>query len=112
MGILNFEKLIVGELEKHLHKGEKLTIRRQQCIGCKNVLALQIANELDKQSQAVYYVVKDCQWIKGEPELIYDKKRWFGNFVKCPVCKREGKLPMDKPLNWELIQETKEKRNA
>ncbi len=112
MGLLTFEDQIIGSKQKALKEGEKITIRRQQCMGCHTVLALQIGIELDMQSQADYYVVRDCIWLKGEPHLMYDKKRWFGNFVMCPVCQREGKLPMDKPLNWELMQETKEVKNA
>lgn len=112
MGLLTFEDQIIGSKRKALKEGEKLTTRRQHCMGCHNVLAYQFASELDAQSKADYYVVRDCIWLKGEPHLMYDKTRWFGNFVKCPVCGREGKLPMDKPLNWELMQESKEGVNA
>lgn len=112
MSILMFEKQLIGNLKKTLKEGERLVVRRQQCMGCHHVLALQIASELDRQSQADYYVVRDCMWIAGEPQLLYKKERWFGNPLRCPVCGRQGKLPMDKPLSWELMQETKEKRNA
>ncbi len=112
MGLLAFEKQLLGHWEEQLKEGEKFTIRRHQCMRCDNVLALQLGRTLDEQSQADYYVVNGCIWTRGEPDLLYEKKRWFGNFVVCPVCGREGKLPMDKPLNWELMQETKEGRNA
>lgn len=112
MGLLAFEDEIIGSKENVLKEGEKITTRRQQCRGCHNVLALQIATNLDKQSEADYYVVRDCIWLKGEPHLLYDKVCWFGNFAKCPVCGRKGKLPMDIPLNWELMQKTKEVKNV
>ena len=105
-------KILLINWKDKLKEGEKLTIRKQQCMGCHSVLALQIVNELDKQSQAAYYVVKDCVWLKGEPHFSYEEKCWFGNFIKCPVCGREGKFPIDKPLSWELMQESKEGRNA
>jgi len=116
VGLLIFEDQIIGSKQEALNEGERLTIRRQQCgngagVGCNNVLALQISTDLNHQSQADYYVVRDCIWESGEPHLLYDKTRWFGNFVRCPVCGRTGKLPMDKPLNWELI-ESKEVNNA
>jgi hypothetical protein len=59
-----------------------------------------------------YYVAKDCIWLKGEPHLMYIKERWFGNFLRCPVCGREGRLPMDIPLSWDNMQEKKEIQNA
>ncbi|KKM27626.1 hypothetical protein LCGC14_1572820 [marine sediment metagenome] len=113
MGLLIFEDQIFGNKQKALKEGEKLTIRRQHCgngagVGCNSVLALQIATDLNHQSQSEYYVVRDCIWLSGEPHLMYDKKRWFGNFVRCPICGRRGKLPIDKPLNWELIEQPKE----
>ncbi len=112
MGLLTFEKQVLGNWEASLKEGEKFTVLRQQCKRCRNVLALQLGRNLDEQSQATYYVVSGCIWTKGQPDLLYEKRRWFGNFVKCPVCGIEGKLPMDKPLNWELMQESKESRNA
>lgn len=111
MGLLTFEDQVLGNWKGSLKEGEKFTIRRQQCTKCNNVLALQLGKHLNQQSQSDYYVAKDCVWIKGEAHLMYDKKRWFGNFIRCPVCKQEGNLPMDKPLNWELI-ESKEGKNV
>ena len=109
MALLTFEKQLLGNWKNELKEGEKFTIRRNQCgngegIGCNNVLAWQFAKHLNKQSQADYYVAHGCTWQKGEPRIIYKKERWFGNYIQCPVCGREGKLPMDKPLNWELIE--------
>lgn len=117
MGLLTFEHQILGNWQASLKEGEKFTIRRQQCgdgkdTGCNHVLAFQFATNLNEQSQADYYVVDSCVWLEGEPHLLYRKERWFGNFVRCPVCGREGKLPMDKPLNWELMQESREVKNG
>lgn len=105
MSLLQFEKSIVGHKQKTLKQGQRLTVRRHQCRKCNSVLALQISmSALDKQSDAEYYVVREAIWVKDEPLLMYDKARWFGNHIKCPVCGREGKLPLDKPLNWENMQ--------
>ena len=111
MSLLMAEKQILDTRKSNLKKGEKITVRRQQCLGCNRVLAFQVGSNLDEQSKAEYYVVKDCLWIKGEPLLLYNEERWFGNFVMCPVCNRSGKLPMDKPYNWEMIKTSNEERH-
>lgn len=101
MSLLQFEQSIVqGERPRF--------IRRQHCMTCHSVLALQVADKLDRQKEADYYLVKECLWIACEPHLLYENRRWFGNWVKCPVCGREGKLPIDKPIAWEMISMPKE----
>jgi uncharacterized protein with PIN domain len=79
-------------------KGQ-VTKREQRCLGCNTILALQFSNNLAAHDGDFFMRSRDGIWRKG---------RWFGNFVKCPVCGREGKLPMDKPLNWESMQTRKE----
>jgi hypothetical protein len=105
-----FEDQIIGPKEKALQEGQRLTVRRQQCQRCSSVLALEITYDMGHGGD--YYVARDALIIKGETRIMYDKKRWFGNFIKCPVCGLEGRLPQDKPLNWENMQKTKETRNA
>lgn len=110
MNFYQFEESIVGDKQKTLQKGERLTIRRQQCMSCSNVLALEITTKVGFGGD--YYVAKDCVWLVGEPHLLYDKMRWFGNYIRCPVCGNEGRLPMDKPLNWDTMQKTREGKNV
>jgi len=110
-----FEKSILDNARKNLKEGEKITIRRQQCakyitpdMQCGMVLALQIGDNLDEQRQSEYYVVNGGIEMSGELMLTYKKERWFGNHVRCPACGNEGKLPMDKPLNWDLMSRSRE----
>lgn len=110
MSLLTFEDAIIGPKEKALQQGQKLTVRRQQCRRCDRVLALEISYNYGHGGD--YYVVNDAVLIKGEPHLMYKKKKWFGNWVRCPVCGLEGKLPQDKPLNWENMQLKKENTHA
>ncbi len=49
--------------------------------------------------------------VKGEHYLLYRKERWFGNKVTCPVCGSTGKLPIDEPLSYDLMKESREGRN-
>ncbi len=110
MSLLTFEKSIVDKHQNKMKQGDKLIIRRQQCMGCKHVLALEITDKMGYGGE--YYVAKDCAWLKGEPQIMYDKERWFGNHIRCPVCGLEGKLPMDIPLNWDTMQKREEIQNA
>lgn len=113
MSLLMAEKQILDKRSLTLKQGEKITVRRQQCLGCNRVLAFQVGSNLDEQSKAEYYVIKDCLWVQNEPLLLYKQEKWFGNYVICPVCGRTGRLPMDKPYNWEMIEKSnKERKDA
>lgn len=104
MSLLLFEHQAVEDAQRH--KGHIL-IRKQHCIECNKVLAMEITDKLGRRGE--YYVLKDALHYKGlEPDFLYGKEVWFGNWIKCLNCGREGKLPMDKPLNAELIAEPKE----
>lgn len=108
MGVLfQFEQNIIGSKQQALKEGDRLTIRRQQCIRCKSVLALELHLNGEIGAAGDHYVVDSCFWVKGEPHLVYKSERWYGNRVKCPVCGIEGRLPMDKPLNYEAMQKRK-----
>ena len=91
------------------HKGH-IIIRKQNCMGCSSVLAVEITDKLG--SRGDYWVVKDAIQFPTGRDLLYRKEVWFGNFVKCPNCGREGRLPMDKPLNAELMALPKEVKNG
>lgn len=84
------ERLIIG-------KGRvPAIIRRQHCIYCNTVLALELSDKLGYRAQSEYWsVTKEGLWIKG---------RWYGNTVTCPNCGATGKLPIDKPLSAESIE--------
>lgn len=103
MSVLMFESQVVNDAQKH--KGHIL-IRKQNCVGCHKVLAMEITDKLGRRGD--YYVVKDALRSAFGTDLLYGKEVWFGNPVKCPNCGMEGKLPMDKPLNAELIAKPKE----
>ncbi len=79
-------------------------------MGCNEVLAVEITDKLGQRGE--YWVVKDAIRLKTGIDLLYSKEVWFGNFVRCPICRRAGKLPMDKPLNAENIVQPKEVKNA
>jgi len=106
-GLLIFEHQIIDEARRH--KGHIL-IRKQHCLGCSKVLAIEITDKLGKRGE--YWVVKDALHFKTGCDFLYTKEVWFGNFVRCPNCGREGRLPMDKPLSAENIAEPKEVKNA
>ena len=91
------------------HKGHIL-IRKQNCVRCLSVLAVEINDKLGSQGE--YYVVKDAIRFKTGIDLFYGKEKWFGNFVRCPICRLEGRLPMDKPLNADQIALPKEVKNG
>lgn len=110
MSIYQFEKSLIESKKRSLKKGDRLTVRRQQCVRCNNILALEITENLGYGGDC--YVAMDCIMMAGELKMLYKKERWFGNYIRCPVCGLEGNLPMDKPLNWENMQKTREGVNA
>lgn len=91
------------------HKGHIL-IRKQNCMGCNSVLAVEITDKLGSRGE--YWVAKDALRFKTGIDLLYEKEVWFGNYIKCLKCGRSGRLPMDKPLNAENIAQPKEVVNA
>lgn len=103
MSVLLFEHQVLNDTQRH--KGHIL-IRKQNCVGCTKVLAMEITDKLGKRGDN--YVVKDSLRTPYGVDFLYGKETWFGNYIKCPNCGREGKLPMDKPLNAENIAKPKE----
>jgi len=91
------------------HKGH-IIIRKQNCMGCSTVLAVEITDKLGRRGE--YWVVKDSLVTKLGTDLLYGQEVWFGNRVKCLQCGREGRLPMDKPLNAEQIALPKEVKDG
>ena len=91
------------------HKGH-IIIRKQQCLTCSSVLALEITDKLGSRGE--YWVVKDALRFRTGIDFLYGKEVWFGNLVRCPNCGREGRLPMDKPLNAENIALPKEVKDG
>ena len=85
---LNLEKKILG-------KGKAKIIRKQHCMNCNEVLAMEISDKLGFRSHTEYWYQKAGLWIQG---------RWYGNEITCPMCGLTGRLPMDKPLAYESIQ--------
>ena len=103
-----FENDIVDNARRQ--KGHIL-IRRQRCMGCNRTLAIEITDKLGKRGE--YWVMKDILHVRGRgSDFLYGKEVWFGNYIKCLNCGREGRLPMDKPLAAEEMAKTKEARNA
>ena len=91
-------------------------IRQHRCRLCSQkgldiVLAAQLTDKIEQTDAADYYVVDSGFMVKGEPYLLYRKEKWFGNIVKCPVCGSTGKLPIDEPLSYDLMKESREGRN-
>ena len=95
-------------------QGKPGLLREQHCMACEQVLAIEHTDKFGNTDAGAFYVVKDCLWLghPKEPHLLYVKERWYGNPVRCPVCGRQGKLPMDKPYSCELIEKSKEERNV
>ena len=87
-------------------RGQKGLIRKQQCLGCDKVLAIEITPKLGSRGE--YWVVKDAIRLMGETDFLFKKEVWFGNKIRCPNCGRIGMLPMDKPLAAEEIAKPKE----
>ena len=78
---------------------------------CSTVLAIEITDSLGKRGE--YHVMKDYIYTRGGSfDFLYEKRVWFGNYIKCLRCGREGRLPMDKPLSAENIAQPKEVVNA
>lgn len=98
-----FEHQVLEDAQRH--KGHIL-IRKQNCVGCHKILAMQITDKLGTHGEG--YVVKDAMLSPFGIDFLYGKETWFGNPVKCPNCGMQGKLPMDKPLNAEEIARPKE----
>ncbi len=103
MSLLCFKNQILADARRH--KGHIL-IREQTCMGCNEPLAVEITNKLGHRGEC--WVVKDGFRTRFGIDLLYSKETWFGNFIKCPKCGREGRLPMDKPLSAENIAKPKE----
>ena len=102
---------VITDTKKHsLPKGSRLTERRQHCMKCGTVLALELTDNPGFGGD--YYVIADAIILAGEFTPLYKEEKWFGNHVRCPKCGSEGKLPMDKPLNWDNMQKTREDKNA
>ena len=107
IGILLPLEQILDSVQQH--KGHTI-IRKQNCMGCNKVLAVEITDKLGQRGE--YWVVKDALHFKTGTDFLYGKEVWFGNFVRCLNCGREGRLPMDKPLNAEQIAQPKEVKDG
>ena len=105
--LLLFLDQVLGDAQKH--KGH-IIIRKQNCLGCNKVLAVEITDKLGRRGEC--WVTKDALRLKTGIDFLYGKETWFGNFIKCPQCGREGKLPMDKPLTAEQIALPKEVKDG
>ena len=105
--MLLFEHTILDSV-----KGKGHTIvRKQNCLGCGKVLAIEITTKLGERI-GENYVVKGANRTRFGTDLLFEKEVWFGNFIQCPNCGRTGRLPMDKPLAAEEIAKPKEVKNA
>ena len=104
--MLLFESTILDSVKGRGHT----LVRKQQCLGCSKVLAIEINSKLGKRGE--YYSVKDVNRTRFGVDFLFEKGVWFGNYIRCPNCGREGRLPMDKPLAAEEIAKPKEVRNA
>ncbi len=103
MSLLCFKNQILDDARRH--KGHIL-IREQKCMGCNETLAVEITDKLGHRGEC--WVAKDKLRTRFGTDLLYSKETWFGNFIKCFKCGREGRLPMDKPLSAENIAKPKE----
>jgi hypothetical protein len=104
--------VILAESEvTDLYRGKVKTIRTQRCRGCNRALAMEVSSNIGFDGE--YWIIDSAIGPKGRSEHYFKRSgRWFGNHVQCPTCLREGKLPMDKPLNWDKMEETREGANA
>ena len=94
-----------------LYKGKMRTIRWQRCLTCNRPLAAEVSNHIGFEGE--YWIVDSVVNSHGIVEHYFKRSgRWFGNHLKCPSCGRQGKLPQDKPLNWDEMQKTREGKNA
>jgi len=104
--VLLFENTIIESAKG----GGHTLIRKQNCLGCNKVLAIEITNKLGKRGE--YYVAKGANKTRYGTDILFAKEEWFGNLIQCPNCGRIGRLPMDKPLAAEEIAKPKEVFNA
>jgi hypothetical protein len=80
-------------------------------MGCNRALAFEITDKIGFGGE--YWIVAGAVMAKGSIDHTFKRSgRWFGNHIKCPSCGREGKLPMDKPLNYENMQQNKGGQNG
>lgn len=113
-----FEQRVIREKSKVSKPGTRITIRRQECESCRKLFgenkATVLAYEFTENPGfgGEYYVITGGLWVKGEFHPTYKRGRWFGNYVVCPVCKNTGRLPMDKPLNWDAMMISRGGKNA
>lgn len=105
--LLIFLDQVLNDAQKH--KGH-IIVRKQNCRGCHQVLAVEITDKLGQRGE--YWVVKDALRFKNGVDFLYRKEVWFGNLIKCPNCGIEGRLPMDKPLAADQISQPKEVKNG
>lgn len=105
MGIIVSESMVFD-----LYRGKAKTIRVQRCTGCHRALAFEVSDKIGFAGE--YWIVDGNVVSNGFSEHNFKRSgRWFGNYLKCPSCHREGKLPIDKPLNWENMQQNKKENN-
>ncbi len=95
-----------------LYQGQVKTIRTQRCMGCHRALAFEISDKIGFGGD--YWIIDSVAKQKeGLEHYFKHSDSWFGNTIQCPSCGRTGKLPIDKPLNWEnMEQQRKEASNA
>lgn len=101
--MLLFLNDVLDDAQKH--RGH-IIIRKQHCLTCSTVLAVEITDKLGRRGK--YWVAKSALWTPYGMDILYDEEVWFGNLVKCFKCGRQGRLPGDKPLNAEAIALPKE----
>ena len=103
MGVVLGEDQVID-----IYRGKVRTIRTQRCMGCRRALAMEVSDNIGFEAE--YWIIDSAVFSYGESEHYFKKSgRWFGNQIQCPTCKRQGKLPMDKPLNWEGMQQQRNK---
>ncbi|GEM_PF-3468110 len=70
-------------------------IRRQHCTRCNHVLAEEAGPTGAKTATESRYITHE---IGIDGEFRFKPGRWWGNWIVCPYCGNEGRLPIDKPL--------------
>ena len=89
------------------------TIRQHRCKSCWTTLALQATDKIERGGEGDFYIITGGMIVRGEFEPYYARsERWFGNQVMCPKCGIQGRLPGDKPYNWEAMKEQREAGNV
>ena len=92
-----------------IYRGQARTIRVQRCMGCNGALAVEAASDIGFDGE--YWIVDSALKNKGQSEHYFKRSpRWFGNYIQCPSCGRNGQLPQDKPLNWDTMVQQEEVR--